>query len=158
MAEKRLLGGYMRAISNALSQGLQQQTEQLGLTSSQGMFLHHIWKRQQEGLETYAKDLEEFFYVKHPTVSGILQRMEAAGFISLRAKEGDKRCKAIVLTQKAMEAHDAIEQHLHRSEDRLLDGMTDEERSRFRELLQIAAKNLGVCCKPPAIDEKEETK
>lgn len=158
MTNKRLLGGYLRAISNALSQDLRQQTEQLGLTSSQGMFLHHIWKRQQEGLETYAKDLEGFFYVKHPTVSGILQRMETAGFISLRAKEGDKRCKAIVLTPKAIDAHDAIEEHLHRSEAQLLEGMTVEEQDHFRRLLQIAARNLGVCCKPPAIDEKEETK
>ena len=97
MTDKRLLGGYLRTISNALSQDLQQQAEQLGLTSSQGMFLHHIWKRRQEGLETYARDLEEFFYIKHSTVSGILQRMEAAGFIALRAKEDDKRCKAIEL-------------------------------------------------------------
>lgn len=158
MTNKRLLGGYLRAISNALSQDLQQQTEQLGLTSSQGMFLHHIWKRQKGSLDTYAKDLEEFFYIKHPTVSGILQRMEAAGFITLRAKEDDRRCKAICLTPKAMDAHDAIERHLHHSEAQLLDGMTEEEQAQFRRLLQIAAKNLGVCCKPPAIDEKEDTK
>lgn len=157
MMNKRLLGGYLRMISNALSQDLRQQTEQLGLTSSQGMFLHHIWKRQQEGAETYAKDLEEFFYVKHPTVSGILQRMESAGFISFRAKEGDKRCKAIELTQKAIDTHNAIEMHLHRSEAQLLSGMSEEDQARFRRLLQVAANNLGVCCKPPAIDEKEET-
>lgn len=157
MTNKRHLGGYLRAISNALSQDLQQQTEQLGLTSSQGMFLHHIWRRQQEGLETCAKDLEEFFYVKHPTVSGILQRMEAAGFITLRAKEDDKRCKAIALTSKAIDAHDAIERHLQHSEEQLLDGMTTEEKAQFRRLLEIAAKNWGVCCKPPMIDEKEET-
>lgn len=155
MTNKRLLGGYLRAVSNAMTQDLQQQTERLGLTSSQGMFLHHIWKRQAEGLETYSKDLEEFFYIKHPTVSGILQRMEAAGFLHLQAKENDRRCKAIYLTQKAMNAHNTIETHLKQSEAQLLDGMTEEEQLQFRRLLQIAAKNLGVCCKPPAINEKE---
>lgn len=155
MTDKRLLGGYLRTISNALSQDLQQQAEQLGLTSSQGMFLHHIWKRRQEGLETYARDLEEFFYIKHSTVSGILQRMEAAGFIALRAKEDDKRCKAIELRQKAIDAHDAIEKHLRSSEEQLLGGMTEAEQATFRRLLQIAAKNLGVGCKPPAIKKNE---
>ena len=79
---ERHLGGYIRAISNAMTQNMQQNSEQLGLTSTQGMFLHHLWIRKEKlGLPTYAKDLEEFFDIKHPTVSGVLQRMEAAGFV-----------------------------------------------------------------------------
>jgi len=154
---ERPLGGYLRALSNALSQDMQQQTEQLGLTSSQGMFLHQIWKREKiDGLDTYPKDLEEFFYVKHPTVSGILQRMEAAGFLILKASKSDKRCKAIVLTQKALDAHAQIEAHIQASEERLTQGMTQQEQQAFRQLLQQAAKNLGVCCKPPVIQEAEK--
>lgn len=156
MNSDRPLGGYLRALSNAMTQDLQQQTEKFGLTSPQGMFLHHIWVRSSEGLGTCAKDLEEFFCIKHPTVSGILQRMEAAGFLTLHAKEDDRRCKAIYLTQKAVETHDAIEQHLKRSEAQLLNGMSDDEQNQFRTLLQMAANNLGVCCAPPAIDETEK--
>ena len=160
MHTERPLGGYLRAISNALSQDMQQQTEQLELTSSQGMFLHHIWKRKQiDGLDTYPKDLEEFFYIKHPTVSGILQRMEAAGFVSLKASQSDKRCKAIHLTQKALDAHAQIEAHIQASEERLTRGMSEQERQLLRQLLKRSADNLGVCCKRPTIQEtaKEET-
>lgn len=156
MHQERHLGGYFHAISNAMSQALQQKTEQLGLTSSQGMFLHFIWKHQSaNGQDTYARDLEEFFYIKHPTVSGILQRMEAAGFVTLEASAADRRCKAIRLTQKAMDAHLEIEHHLQQSEELLLCGMDETERTQLRHLLQLAAKNLGVCCKRPTIDEKE---
>lgn len=156
LTKERPLGGYLRAISNAMAQDLQQQTEQLGLTCSQGMFLHHIWKRQtQEHLDTYPKDLEEFFYVKHPTVSGILQRMEASGFLTLEASAEDRRCKVIRLTKKAMDAHSTIAAHLEASEAQLTMGMDDAQRTQFRALLQLAAKNLGVCCKPPVINEKE---
>ena len=156
MQQYRHLGGYLRSISNALSQGLQQQTEQLGLTSSQGMFLHFLCKhRAQNEQDVYAKDLEEFFDIKHPTVSGILQRMEAAGFVTLRASSADRRCKAIDLTQKALDAHAQIEQYLQCSEEQLMDGMTEEDRASFRRLLQQAAKNLGVCRTHPTIDEKE---
>ena len=156
MKQERFLGGYLRAISNALSQDMQQQTEQLGLTSSQGMFLHHIWKRQQQGQDTYAKDLEEFFYIKHPTVSGVLQRMELGGFLTLEASSTDRRCKVIRLTQKALDAHAQIEQHLRSSEAQLMQNMSQAEQQDFRRLLQLAAKNLGVCCKPPVITEKED--
>ena len=124
MKRERHLGGYLRAISNALAQDMQQQTEQLGLTSVQGMFLHHLWYRQEVlKVPTYARDLEEFFYIKHPTVSGVLQRMEAAGFVSFQAKEEDRRCKTILLTEKAMQTHAKIEQRICASEERLTHGM-----------------------------------
>ena len=159
MTHDRHLGAFIRSISNAMAQNMQQNSEQLGLTSSQGMFLHHLWYRQEIlGESTYAKDLEEFFDIKHPTVSGILQRMETAGFVKLVASETDRRCKAIHLTQKAMDAHAQTDACIQQTEHQLVATMTDAEVQEFRRLLQIAAKNLGVCStqhppKPP----KEES-
>lgn len=159
MTRERPLGSYLRTISNALAQDMQQQTEQLGLTSAQGMFLHHLWYRQTFlDKPTYARDLEEFFYIKHPTVSGILQRMEAAGFVTFQAKEDDRRCKSILLTQKALDAHAQIERHISCSEERLTQGMTQADRDSFRRLLHTAAANLGVCDRPKFPQEQEVTK
>ena len=42
----RHLGGYFHAISNVLSQRMQQNCESLGLTATQSMFLHHLWYRE----------------------------------------------------------------------------------------------------------------
>ena len=151
------LSRYLRAISNALAQDMQQKSEQLGLTSAQGMFLHYLWKRQtQEQQRTYAKDLESFFYVKHSTVSGILQRMESGGFLTFNSEEADRRCKSIVLTQKALDAHAQFERHLQHTEQRLTQGMTEDERNELLRLLRLAAKNLGMDCKAK-ISEKEDT-
>ncbi len=143
---QRHLGGYFRAISNALGQNMAKDQAALGLTSTQAMFLHRIWYRQEIlKTATYAKDLEDFFDIKHPTVSGILQRMEASGFIQLHLDEKDRRCKAIVLTAKAMEATAKTIEHINESEAALAAGMTEEEVAEFRRLLQKAADNLGVC-------------
>ena len=77
---ERYLGGYFRAITNAMGQNMQRDLDTLGLTPTQNMFLHHLWYRQEKlGLPSHAKDLEDYFDIKHSTVSGILQRMEAAG-------------------------------------------------------------------------------
>lgn len=155
MEPNRHLGSYLRAISNAMSQNMQQNAERLGLTSTQGMFLHHIWFRQEKlGLLTYARDLEDFFDVKHPTVSGILQRMEAAGFLVFRASETDRRCKSIHLTEKAMEIHSRTLQHIEQTEARMVSGMSDAEVQEFRRLLQIVAANLNVC-EPCSVNQKE---
>lgn len=155
----RHLGGYIRALANALAQDMRQSSEQLGLTPSQGMFLHRIWFRQEVlHQDTYAKDLEQFFDVKHSTVSGILQRMEAAGFVTLEESSADRRCKAIRLTPKAMAAHDLTDLHIQQTEARLTANMSEAEIQAFRRLLQLAAENFGVCVKPTIpSNEKEES-
>ena len=141
-----------------MAQDMQQNSEQLGLTSSQGMFLHHLWFRQEHlQLPTFARDLEEFFDIKHSTVSGILQRMEAAGFVEFQASETDRRCKAIVLTPKAMDIHAQTGLHIQQTEAKLVEHMTDAEAAEFRRLLQIAANNMGVCMPCHNHNKKEES-
>lgn len=160
MAQPRHMGGYFRAISNALSQRMQENCENLGLTSTQSMFLHHLWYREHILKEpTHAKELEAFFEIKHPTVSGILQRMEAAGFVTFEASETDRRCKTIHLTPLAEATHAEAERHIQQTEELLLQGMTESETVLFRQLLCRAANNLGVFCKhPPTSAPKEEPK
>lgn len=158
MERQRHLGGYFRAISTALSQQMQQNCETLGLTATQSMFLHHLWYRQHILCEpTYARDLERFFEIRHPTISGILQRMEAAGFLTMEASAADRRCRAIHLTEKAEAAQEQTEQYILETEALLLRGMSDTEIAEFRRLLQLTATNLGVFCdrippKPPKED------
>ena len=137
----RHLGGYLRAVSNAMAQNLQQNSEELGLTSMQSMFLHHLWVRKEKmGLVTYAKDLEDFFDIKHSTVSGILQR-----FVEFQASAADRRCKAVCMTQKSLDALEQIGARIQQTEQKLVSGMTEDEVQEFRRLLQLAANNLGVC-------------
>lgn len=153
----RHLGGYIRSLANALAQDMRQNSEQLGLTPSQGMFLHQIWLRQEVlHQDTYARDLEHFFDIKHPTVSGILQRMEAAGFVRFEENRIDRRCKVIRLTQKAVDAHLLAAAHIAQSEARLTANMTEAEVQEFRRLLQLAADSFGVCLKPTIPQEKED--
>lgn len=147
---ERHLGGYFRAIATALGQDMQQSSEALGLTSTQIMFLHHLWVRQvRHETVTYAKDLEDFFSVKHSTVSGVLQRMEAAGFVSITASETDRRCKLVALTQKGLDAHEQTSRQIRQTEARLVSGMTDSEVAELRRLLDLAARNLGVFPRHP---------
>ena len=121
-------------------------SHRMGLTASQSMFLHALWYRQHKMEQpTYAKDLEAFFDIKHSTVSGILQRMETAGFLTLEASETDRRCKTIHLTAQAEAAHAQTEQHIQQTEALLTQGMTEAEAAEFRRLLQVAANNLRVC-------------
>jgi len=152
-----LLGSYFRALSNAIERDMRQNCESQGLTPAQGMFLHCLWYRQEiEHIDTHAKDLEQLFDIKHPTVSGILQRMEAAGFVTMEAGKHDRRCKTIRLTQQALDAHAQTECHIRSSETRMTQGMTEEEVAQLFRLLSIVANNMDVCHKPIAHSAKKE--
>lgn len=157
MNRERSLSGYLRALANALSQQLGQNVEALGLTPAQGMFLHRIWYRQEVLQQpTCAKDLEQFFSIRHSTVSGILQRMETAGFLTFEVSALDRRRKRICLTQKARDAHTQTERLIQKNDAQLTADMTEEEKLEFRRLLKLAAKSMGVFqCEPFPQSEKE---
>ena len=157
MNRERSLSGYLRALANALSQQLGQNMEALGLTPAQGMFLHRIWYRQEVLQQpTCAKDLEQFFSIRHSTVSGILQRMETAGFLTFEVSALDRRRKRICLTQKARDAHTQTERLIQKNDAQLTADMTEEEKLEFRRLLKLAAKSMGVFqCEPFPQSEEE---
>lgn len=156
---ERSLSGYLRTLANALVQELGQGLEELGLTPAQGMFLHRIWYcREVLGQSVCAKDLEQFFQIRHSTVSGILQRMEAAGFLTFTVSELDHRRKQICLTQKALDAHARTETLIQMNDAHLTADMTDAEQQEFRRLLKLASQTMGVaCCAPFPQTEKEES-
>ncbi len=158
MHRERSLSGYLRTLANALVQELGQGLDTLGLTPAQGMFLHRIWYcREVLGQGICAKDLEQFFNIRHSTVSGILQRMEAAGFLTFTVSELDHRRKQICLTQKALDAHAQTEKMIQNNDAHLTAGMTEAERQEFRRLLKLAAQTMGVAeCAPFPQTEKEE--
>ena len=145
MNRERSLSGYVRSMANVLSQQLGQKVETLGLTPAQGMFLHRIWYCETElGTTTCAKDLEQFFHIRHSTVSGILQRMEAAGFLTFAVSEADHRRKHLTLTQKAHDAHAQTVKIIQESDALLTARMTEAEAAEFRRLLRLAAEGVGV--------------
>ena len=69
------LGPRLRYLNNRITQYMDQQFLALDLTSTQSFILHHLSLHEQEAV--YPKDLEKRFHLTHPTVSGVLQRLEA---------------------------------------------------------------------------------
>ena len=90
------LGPRLRYLNNRITQYMDQQFLALDLTSTQSFILHHLSLHEQEAV--YPKDLEKRFHLTHPTVSGVLQRLEAKNFIIIEPDKADRRCKRIRLT------------------------------------------------------------
>ena len=129
------LGPRLRHLSNRITQYMDQQFLALDLTSTQSFILHYLVLH--EGEQVYPKDIEKRFHLTHPTVSGVLQRLEAKDFVVLEPDRADRRCKRIRLTDRA-----AVGQAFETLECVMCSGMSSEEQQTLRRLLDQAAENL----------------
>ena len=104
-----------------------------------------------------ARDIEEAFQLSHPTVSGILSRLEKKGFIEFRPDPEDRRCKRIYVLQKGVELHETMRRTIADTESQLVSGFSEEEKALFRQFLCRAIENLGGTPGRP-IHKEEDTK
>lgn len=149
---KKTFGGRIRLLHWCTSQAMNESLAQIGLTSAQG----HIMGRLMHSKEHLrARDIEREFCLSHPTVSGILSRLEKKGFIELRPDPADKRCKRIYVLDKASECSSLMSETIEKNESRLVDGFTPEEAAQFAAYLERAIGNMGV--RPPELSCKEES-
>ena len=121
-----------QSVTNAL--------ETMDLTAAQGPIMGYLAHQRQPPCP---RDIEKEFQLSHPTVSGILSRLEQKGFIELRTDPDDRLCKRIYVLPKGKECHDLMHTTIQSNEQRIVEGFTPEERELFGQLLQRAITNMG---------------
>ena len=134
------LGPRLRYLNNRITQYMDQQFLALDLTSTQSFILHHLSLHENEAM--YPKDIEKRFHLTHPTVSGVLQRLEAKNFIVIEPDRADRRCKRIRLTDRARRCDEAVRQAFETLERLMCSGMSEEEQQTLLRLLDLASANL----------------
>lgn len=113
----------------------------LGLTAAQSDVLRFLSMHAAE--ETTVQDIGAFFHLKHPTVIGILRRLEEKGFISAAQSPRDRRCRIIRPTAKADEVMRVMEQVHEELDARSALGFTDAELLQLRGMLERVYKNVS---------------
>ena len=145
-------GHYVRILHWCTDQRITGALAEMELTASQGPILGYIAHRETPPC---AKDIEEEFHLSHPTVSGLLSRLEKKGFLEFFPDETDRRCKRIRLREKGLQCIEIMHQAIRENERVLVQGFSEEEQSLFLSFLNRAIHNMGgdPCCRKP----KEET-
>ena len=134
------LGPRLRYLNNRITQYMDQQFLALDLTSTQSFILHHLSLHENEAM--FPKDIENRFHLTHPTVSGVLQRLEAKNFIVIEPDRADRRCKRIRLTDRARRCDEAVRHAFETLERLMCSGMSEEEQQTLLRLLDLASANL----------------
>ena len=145
-------GHLVRILHSCTDQKITSALASMELTAAQGPILGFIERAPRPPC---SRDIEEAFRLSHPTVSGLLSRLEKKGFVELRTDEQDRRCKRIYVLQKGMELDETMHQTIRNTEEALVQSFTEEEKAQFAALLQRAIDNLGG--HPCKRKHKEET-
>lgn len=149
---KQHFGHRFRILHWCTDQMMTDALAQMDLTSSQSRIMGFI---AHSKTPPCSRDIEEFFGLSHPSVSGTLARLEKKDFIEFRPDEQDHRCKRIYILPKGLECHSRMVQTIDGIEQRIVDGFTAEEQAQFSALLNRAIQNLGGECRHP---NKEDSK
>ena len=138
------LGFKIKTISKLLAQNMTNSITSLDLTSSQAIVLGYLCYRAHRQETVYPRDIERHFAFTHPTVSGLLQRLEAKGYLRFEPSPEDRRCKQILVTKRALEANQQVLDHLAASEQRLVSDMSRVEIAQLHGFLDRMIQNLSA--------------
>ena len=146
-------GRLFRVLHWCLDQSVTNALAKVELTAAQGPILGYLSRSPQPPCP---RDIEQEFHLTHPTVSGLLSRLEKKGFVEFRPDEQDRRCKRIYILPKGEQMHETMHRTILETEERLVAGFTQEEQDRFHEMLLRAIDNMGANpCKRKQKEEQE---
>ena len=137
---KEHYGRKLRILHWCTDQAVTRALEEMDLTAAQGHIMGFLARSKSAPCP---KDIEEAFHLSHPTVSGLLSRMEKKGFVELRPDENDRRCKRIYVLPKGIECQQQIWQTILDIEQQLVSGFSPEEKQLLSKLLDRAIDNMG---------------
>ena len=133
-------GHLARVLHACADQAVTAALAQMELTAAQGHILGYITHQKDPPCP---RDIEEAFQLSHPTVSGILSRLEQKDFIELRPDELDRRCKRIYICPKGWELNEIMHQTIRSTEEQMVQNFSEEEKAIFADLLRRSISNLG---------------
>ena len=146
-------GHLARVLHACTDQAVTAALTQMDLTAVQGHVLGYITHRAEAPCP---RDIEEAFQLSHPTVSGILSRLEQKDFIELQPDPQDRRCKRIYIRPKGLELNEMMHEAIRSMEEKIVHNFSEEEKEQFASLLRRAIDNMGG--NPCKRKHKEEPK
>lgn len=110
------------------------------MTGTHGWALRYF--HQNCDRDIFQKDFEKKFDIRRSTASNILSLMEKNGLIMRQSVPYDARLKKIVLTQKAQNVHQQVEEAFCKMEEDIARDISDEELDAFFSTLEKIKNNI----------------
>ena len=139
-AEAEPIGYLLTRIHNNMDRRANNNLKASGMTFSQMRLLHYLFKQGE--ISPSQKDIEEFLQVSHPTVVGLIKRLEAKGLVRSGFDSADRRIKSVYLTAEGKGFIFAVREHHAHMEQTLTNGFAAQEVDCLRLLLRKVLENV----------------
>lgn len=142
---ERAIGAELRRLSNLSCRYFEQQSNKKcveAITGTNGWIIGFIARQEEKGQEVYQRDLETRFGITRSTASKVVNLMVQKGLIQQESVPGDKRLKRLVLTERALEIKQMMDEDHRRFESTLRKGFSEDEVEQLFYLLGKLKQNL----------------
>ncbi len=112
------------------------------LTGTHGFILGYL-AEMSDKQDVFQKDVEKRFDIRRSTASEILNLMERNGLIVRESVDYDARLKKIVLTDKAKDLCERIDEQFAETENMLTKGISEEELGTFFAVIDKMKANIS---------------
>ena len=137
--QEKDIGYLFKNINDKLKVKADADLKHSNLTLAQSRVLAFLDSR---GGQTTQKEIEVHLEVSHPTVVGIISRMEKNGHLRCWVDETDKRNKIVALTEQAKALGEEMEQRISANEKVLLASLSEADIKKLKQMLLIIYNNL----------------
>lgn len=142
--DKMPLGLRIAIIDRMFKRKMDERAKEMGLTSVQLRVLGEVSLMESMGVEEInQKDLEKAEKVTHPTMTGIIQRLESKDFIVCTPSPIDHRYKKINCTEKSVGIHKQIEALDQEIWKEICKPITEEQADEFLSIIDLILSNLS---------------
>ena len=116
--------------------------EKYDITTTQIPIINFLIEKERKNEIVQQRDIEEWFCLKNPTVTGIIDRLETKGFVKRTILEADRRKRIIEVTDKAKKVVKETEKQLCDFKSNAFSGITKEDVVMIMEITDKIEKNL----------------
>lgn len=142
MKKNETIGIYFKIISNHFEHCKNKDLEIFDLTVTQAHILMFLILNKDNVINQ--RSIEKCFNLSNPTINGILNRLEAKGFIVRVKNEIDARNKEIHVTEKSLILQKEMINKMKQSEKEMLSVLSREEQDELHMLLKRIVNNIKL--------------
>jgi len=130
-----------KLLNSTLRDHIDRNIKSLELTTSQLDVL--VCVAQSCGRPVNQREIEEGLHLSNPTVTGILKRLEAKGFVTRTVRAGDRRYKEVRLTGKCARLAERLQPEGQLMLRQAFRGFTPEEYDTLNRMLERLLENCS---------------
>ncbi|MBR2544782.1 MAG: MarR family transcriptional regulator [Erysipelotrichaceae bacterium] len=134
------IGYLIHQIDNRIKTNIDNHFKVHDLTFSQSQVLHLL---EKNGGSMSQKQLQTEMNVSHPTMVGLVQRLESNSFVTTETDKQDRRNKIVMITEEALNFKNELIRSKEELHEAMFSSFTEDEMDTLKEMLHKILDNIS---------------